>query len=255
MEYDDPTAFSRKTNLWNLIHEVTRFGELVESRYGPCYEIQGGRLVVPSGALVYRKGINYSLGWMEMFQLLAGVYDLPAIQRIAPAANHSLFTYSMAYGPRAIPRLPRIIEALRSDSNTRQAVLFIGIPEDGPTSDLPCTLTMQFLIRKGLLDAVVSMRSWDLCRGLPYDLMMFSGLLKMVGRILLLPTGRITVLSGSTHIYMDQMDKIPKLSGTSWDFDETVPDTLAESSQWFLEQIPNIEQKKVPPGIVLMDDM
>lgn len=239
----------RGSSLYDLVFSVTRFGDMVESRYGDCLEILGGRLKCESGVLIEREGINYSLGWMEMFQLLAGVYDPDNLKRIAPNANHDLFTYEMAYGPRVIDKVPGIIQALSKDRNTRQAVLFVGNPGDGPTSSLPCTLTIQFVIRFDCLHAIVNMRSWDVCRGLPYDLMMFSGLLEMVGRCLIIPTGNIIVQAGSTHIYMDQMDKLPKLRRKKWGFTEEVPDAWGDSIEWFGKEMHNIQQGVLPPGI------
>lgn len=236
-----------------LVQRVLRLGEVVPSRYGDCLEILGGRVRVPSGTLITRMRINYSLGWMEMFQLLAGVYDLDNIKRVTPNANHSLFTYEMAYGPRIMHQLPQLIEKMKRDPETRQAVLFVGKPDDGPTSNLPCTISIQFLNRKGILNAIVHMRSWDLCRGLPYDLMMFSGLLEMMGRILMLEIGDITVLSGSTHIYLDQTDILPKLSEKVWQFTEDVPDTLPEAIDWFYKEMNNIEPRITPRGITFID--
>lgn len=253
MIYEHHGILSNDSSVNSLVQQVIRFGEVVPSRYGPCLEILGGRLQLPSGTLIVRKKMNYSLGWMEMFQLLGGVYDLDNIKRVTPNANHALFTYEMAYGPRIMPQIPTLLEALAKDPDTRQAILFVGKPSDGMTSNLPCTVSIQFLVRKGILNSIVHMRSWDLCRGLPYDLMMFSGLLEMVGRFLILETGTVTVFSGSTHIYVDQMDIIPKLSERTWEFTEVVPDTLPEAMEWFQEGMNHIEIGKTPNGIEYLD--
>ena len=196
---EEPESFSGGSNLDYLVRSVMRNGDRVESRYGTTREIIGGRLRVESGSLIQRPGINYNLGFMEMYQLLGGIYDPEAIQRVAPKADLSLFTPDMAYGPRIVDQISPILEALRKDQRTRQAVVFVGKPDNGPTSSLPCTITIQFFIRPGkrladnFIHAYVNMRSWDLCRGLPYDIMMFSGLLEIVGRCLNYQAGNITV--------------------------------------------------------------
>lgn len=197
-----------------------------------------------------RAGINYSLGWMELLQLVAGVYDLEAIQRVAPKANHSLFTYPMAYGPRVEEQMPAILSALKNDHLTRQAVLHVAKLEDGPTSNLPCTLNIQFIIRNQRVHALVTMRSWDLCRGLPYDLMMFSGLLEIVARCLGYDTGTVIVHSGSTHVYMDQADKIPHQSDKGWKFTGRAPYTWEEFQEWANNQIPLLSQGGIPDTMV-----
>lgn len=234
----------------DLVQRVAHKGHVVESRYGTCVEMFGGRVEVPSGTLIKRGGINLSLGWMETFQLLAGTFRPEEIQRVAPKANHSLFTSQMAYGPRVVHDVPAIIEAIKADLSTRQAVLFVGKPGDGPTSNLPCTTTIQFMVRFDQIHAIVNMRSWDLCRGLPYDLMMFSGLLEMIGRCLLIETGNIIVQAGSTHIYLDQLDKLPVVDSKRWRFTEEVPDTWTDAVWWFRKEIFSIEQGKTPPGIM-----
>lgn len=233
----------------SFVHNVVYTGHQIDSRYGKCFEVLGGRFEIKSGSLVTRFGINYSLGWMELLQLVAGVYDPEGLKRVAPNADHSLFTYSMAYGPRISYAAPMIINALKTDPNTRQAVLFIGKPEDGPTKDLPCTTAIQFLVRNHMLHAVVSMRSWDLCRGLPYDLMMFSGLLEVFARCLDIPTGNVVVQAGSAHVYMDQMDKTPETSSKKWRFVGDAPTYWPTFVEWAKFQLAHLPRGGTPGHI------
>lgn len=228
-----------------LVTEVMKFGREVESRYGPCVELLGGRFECSTGMLVTREGMSFALGWMELLQLVAGVYDLFAIQRVAPKANISLFTYDMAYGPRISEQMPVLLRTLAADPDTRQAVLFIAKPENGPTSSLPCTLTMQFLVRSGKVHAVVSMRSWDLCRGLPYDIMMFQGLLMIVGRCLRLPAGQLIVNAVSAHIYHDQKHKVPYISKKRWVLQGDM-ESWEDHVGWATNNIPLLERGGVP---------
>lgn len=221
-------------------------GQLIDSRYGQCFEVLGGQLVFPSKSLVSRKSINYSLGWMEFLQLIAGVYDPEGLKRVAPYANHDLFTEKMAYGPRIYNQMEFLIHVLKNDPFTRQAVLFIGKPEDGPTSNLPCTLSIQFLSRANGLNAVVSMRSWDLCRGLPYDLMMFTGLLEVVGKCTNIPAANVIVHAGSTHIYLDQTEKLPHLSKRRWHFMVDHPTNWRDFEGWAENNIPKLVQGGIP---------
>lgn len=246
--YAQTTYIDREADLNSFIRRVQIDGRHIDSRYGPCVELTGAQFRCKAGTLFERKGMNWSLGWMEMVQLLGRVYDPDALIRVAPKATHELFTPKMAYGPR-LQGVSRVIDALVKDPDTRQAVIFIGKPEDGPTSDLPCTLTMQFLWRDWKLNAFVSMRSWDLCRGLPYDLMMFSGLLKVVARCIGVPSGDITVTAGSAHIYMDQLEKIPKLSKTSWKFDLDAPNSWFSFGDWAKENVASLEKGGTPTNI------
>lgn len=233
-----------------LMQSVVLRGTPIESRYGPCIELIGGRLEVPAGTLVTRPRINPALGWMELLQLVAGVFDLRALKTVAPYADHSLFTPQMAYGPRIQGRILDVFQSLLSDPWTRQAVLFIGQPSDGPSSNLPCTLTIQFLLRESILHAVVSMRSWDLCRGLPYDLMMFSGLLQIVARCLKMSAGNVIVHAGSAHIYDDQTAKVPHISDKRWIFSDDAPDSWHGFVSWANVNIPLLRQGGTPSNIL-----
>lgn len=231
-----------------LVREVMQFGQEVPSRYGMTREMIGGRFECQNGILVDRPGINYSLGWMELLQLVAGVYDLKAIQRVAPQADHSLFTPKMAYGPRVSTQIIDAIAALKKTPLTRQAVLFVGKDHDGMTADLPCTLTIQFLMRKDKLNCFVAMRSWDLCLGLPYDIMMFQGLQAIIARCVGVFAGQLVVTAGSTHIYHEQKAKVPYWSKTRWGIDLDLH-TWQEFVEWAHLWVSLLEKGETPEGI------
>ena len=192
-----------------LVETVRNYGSIVPSRMGPTREKLGLQVVTIPGYIQQRHGFNKRLGYMELAQLLAGVYRPDYLARVAPNAQHGLFTPQMAYGPRALGQMTEIVRVLRNDPGTRQAVLFIGQRSDGPTSDLPCTVTIQFLRRAGFLHAIVSMRSWDLIKGLPYDLMMFGGLQMLVANVLGDEEGSLLVNAGSAHVYEEDFAKTP----------------------------------------------
>jgi hypothetical protein len=198
----------------DLVPNVWYTGARVPSRHGPTAEKLGVQVRFRAGETVRRPGVNRALGYMELMQLIGGVFDPAALRRVAPRADHSLFTPQMAYGPRVADQVPRTIMALQRDPLTRQAVVFVGGVADGPTPNLPCTETIQFVIRDSSLHAVVSMRSWDLVKGLTYDVVMFGGLTLTVAACLGYRAGVVTVTAGSAHVY--QADWF-NLSGKSWD--------------------------------------
>lgn len=192
-----------------LVSNLLDYGQFVPSRMGDTREAVYGHVITRSGEVPKRLGFNKKLGYMELTQLLAGVYYPELIAEVAPNANHGLFTPQMAYGPRIADQMPRLVEVLRQEPGTRQAVLFVGKPEDGPTSNLPCTLTIQFLRRHGVLRCVVTMRSWDVIKGLPYDLTMFGGLHLVMAGILGDVAGELAVNAGSMHVYLEDAEKRP----------------------------------------------
>ena len=192
-----------------LVEDVRSIGNLVPSAHGDTREFVGLGLTVGAGALVYRQGLVRHLGWMEMLQMIAGVGDLEAIRAVAPRANHLLFSTMPAYGERTGPRVPGIIEHLLEDPYSRRALLYIGNPGESCSPRLQCGVTMQFLLRRPVLYGVLTMRSWDLVKGLPYDLMIFGGLLQVVAACLGASPGELVVNAGSAHCYTSDDDKRP----------------------------------------------
>jgi hypothetical protein len=192
--------------------DLALHGDAVDSRYGQTLEALG--LVVRSepGELPRRRGINRRLGWVEALMVIGGTFDAEVLKAVAPRADHSLFTGPMAYGPRLKDQLPGVVDALKCDPTTRQAVAFVGSKFDGPTSAQPCTSAISFLQRAGYLHAFVSMRSWDLLTGLPYDLMVFHALTAALARCLhsagpaseAVRPGMVQVQAASAHVYVEK---------------------------------------------------
>lgn len=235
-----------------LVKGTIESGIKVQSRFGDTHEQVGGRIAFPAGELVRRRRMNYTIGWMELLQLLAGTYDACSIERIAPRAKLSLFTLSMAYGPRIAPQMPRIIQALTTHPDSRQAIVFVGTQEDGPTNDQPCTTSIQFLIRGSAVQTVVSMRSWDLAKGLPYDVFMFGGLGLVMSHVLNRKNGGVIVTAGSCHVYDEDQAIAHASAGTArFRFDFHVPGTWEGVQRWAAQQVAQLQPGMLPFGVRL----
>lgn len=195
------------TSYAHLVQQVQLLGNPHTARGLITRELVGARLMHPAGHLANRRGLNRALGYLELCQLIAGVFDVGAIARVAPRANLGLFTEQAAYGPRVYgcaDQLAAAIEELAMDPGSRRATIYMSDPgEDFPMR--PCTNSLQFLVRDGLVHCVVSMRSWDLYLGAPYDLTMFGGLTMLVARVLGYQPGQVTVVAGSAHIYQEHL--------------------------------------------------
>jgi hypothetical protein len=226
-------------------------GMVTPSRMGDTYEALGEPVTWVPGLIPPRSGLNLGLGFMELMQGLAGVFDPEQIKRVAPKAQHELFTEQMAYGPRLAPAVPGLLAKLRDDPQTRQAVAFIGARADGPSDNLPCTLTMQFLQREGRLNLITSMRSWDISRGLPYDMMFQGGYLMALARCLGVEPGWCCCMAGSLHLYADQAHKLPGGAERRFRLDDSVPTGWAELQEWAYDQI--WEVQRIPAGVVVED--
>jgi len=107
-----------------------------------------------------------------------------------------------AYGPRIRKAWHQVVEVLKKDNDTRQAVLSIWAPDTRrDTKDTPCTLSLQFLIRENRLHLTVNMRSSDAWLGLPNDFYVFSQLLNEMACDVEHDIGSLTMNLGSSHLY------------------------------------------------------
>lgn len=109
-----------------------------------------------------------------------------------------------AYGPRVAGDVANLVDLLKGDPDSRQAVLtiFDSGRDLGRTDqlDLPCTVSIQFLWRERL-EMRVQMRSNDVWLGLPYDLGQFAMLQAAVAQALGTRPGEYTHTAQSLHLY------------------------------------------------------
>lgn len=155
-------------------------------------------LTIPSRKLAYRFSVA------EWLWIWFGRDDVESIEMYNP--NIAQFsddgkTFFGAYGPRIDERWAFCVNSLRFDPDSRQAILPIYRGPTRPTNDTPCTLTIQFLVRDGVLDTIANMRSSDAWLGLPYDIYTFSQLANTMAAELDVKIGGIFMNLASSHIY------------------------------------------------------
>jgi len=125
-----------------------------------------------------------------------------------------------SYGPRLKPQWPFIMRCFQQDPQTRQAVMSIweaqpiNFGQGHPvTLYVPCTLSLQFLLRENLLHTVVNMRSSDAWLGIPYDVFSFTMLSNYLCGALSqlfhrrINLGGIMLHLGSSHLYEEHWEK------------------------------------------------
>lgn len=130
-------------------------------------------------------------------------------------------TFFGAYGPRIVSQLDYVVDKLKSDADTRQAVLTIWRENPPETKDVPCTVAVHFMIRDHKLNCHVFMRSNDLWLGFPYDVFNFSMLSHLVccklnafvvenGGVIIEP-GMLYHTASSRHIYEQHFEQVGQL--------------------------------------------
>jgi len=118
------------------------------------------------------------------------------------------------YGPRFFDtrghnQFRNIIDLLKESPNARRAVIQLFDADDlaQKHKDIPCTCTMQFMIRNGELNMYTNMRSNDAFLGLPHDVFAFTMIQEIVARSLEIKLGTYYHAVGSLHLYKKHRKK------------------------------------------------
>jgi thymidylate synthase len=196
-----------------LLANVMRYGCECAPRGKKVRELLHTQLVVEHGLsniVVHPvRALNYKFMIAEWLWIAGGLSIVEPIARynknIAQFSDDGL-TFAGAYGPRLASQWDWLVNVLRKDPDTRQAVAMIWTPCPRASRDIPCTTQVQFLLRAGKLNAVWTMRSNDLWLGLPYDFFNFSQLTNCIAAVLDCEIGEIVVQTGSSHVYEEHYE-------------------------------------------------
>jgi hypothetical protein len=177
---------------------------------------------------VKARKLGYCFMAVEAWMIITGRNDVASIKPYSPhiaSFSDDGYRFDGAYGPRVVDQLRYVVDALSRDPDSRQAVIEIWRPNPRDSRDVPCTLTVQWMIRDGKLHCLDSMRSSDAWLGWPYDVFNFSMLslyiLLMLRerhdliqhphvRLSNLQLGDLYLTAGSSHLYVD-----PKVDGAT----------------------------------------
>lgn len=120
-------------------------------------------------------------------------------------------TFNGSYGVPVKQQWPYILGVLKRDIDSRQAILQIYRQPTGMTKDVPCTLSLQFLVRDKKLHTIATMRSSDVWLGLPYDSHCFTQMGNILAGQLGVELGHFTIHLGSSHMYDRNADSIDRI--------------------------------------------
>lgn len=201
--------------LWRVLLEMlVTVGRPVSPRGKPCREITGVLLELDSS--LQNVLINdarkpaYRFMVAEWLWMAFGRNDVATISRYNPniaAFSDDGKTFDGAYGVPIKQHWGTIVDLLRADPSTRQAVLPIYRPPVQPTKDVPCTISLQFIKRASWLDTFATMRSSDAWLGLPYDVFNFTMLGNILASQVGASPGAFKLFIGSSHLYEEQLER------------------------------------------------
>ena len=225
-------AVIEEVTLDDLLRSVVEFvldrGERTIPTKGPALDTWAAslRLTNPRARLSRTEGrgrLFSALG--ELCWYLSGSNDTDHIAHYIRAYR----TYDEAgkvhggYGPRLFDadgpgQVDYVINALRANPWTRKAVIQLFDRSDvaAPHEDVPCTCTLQFLIREGRLHLVTYMRSNDAWLGLPHDIFCFTMFQELVAVSTGYPLGEYQHFVGSLHLYEANINEAERFMGEGW---------------------------------------
>ena len=156
----------------------------------------------------------------ELLWYLSGSDALEFIKEYVPAYRDDAVNGVIhgAYGPRlrrmrsGIDQFDSVERLLTAKPGSRRAVIQLFNAEDIATQhkEIPCTTTLQFLVRDGRLHLSVTMRSNDAYWGLPHDVFCFTMIQEMMARRLNAELGEYYQYVGSMHVYDKHLDHIDR---------------------------------------------
>lgn len=137
-------------------------------------------------------------------------------QTLKSNTDNTIFDYT--YSERLYDKWQHVINALKEDKHSRQALMEVFSPEDlkkhGGFTRIPCSICYQYLIRNNQLHCIYTMRSNDLIQHCFIDIWLAAESIRYLVDQLKetypeLTTGKLYYQAGSLHAYsFDLSDKI-----------------------------------------------
>lgn len=217
-------------------YESAPRGQKIKEVLGATFTITN-----PAARLPYVVGRKFGLTYLaaELVWYLSGNNKTKWISKYSnfwASISDDGVTANSAYGARLFQPHPRIaanrftqwdylVNELRSDPDSRRAVMHLRVPEDSVEAklDVPCTLALQFFIRNNKLHQVVHMRSSDVIFGIAYDVPAFTMFQEILANELNVELGTYTHVSNSLHLYERHFEMASQILD---------PENVASSLSW-----------------------
>ena len=227
-----------------VLKQIQLEGEDIHPTKGPAKELSGVLLEITNPlARISRtetKGKPFScLG--ELCWYLAQTKDLSFIAYYIPAYRKYAEGQEIygGYGPRlfdwnGLNQFATVADMLTRKPDSRQAVIQLFDAHDILEfhKDVPCTCTMQFMVRKKQLHMLTYMRSNDAFVGMPHDIFCFTMLQEIMARTLSVELGQYKHMVGSLHLYDETMNNAQQFLDEGWQSTSTLMQPMPKGDPW-----------------------
>lgn len=265
----------------DLVKHVLAYGEKAAPRGMQTREIEDAVVYIEDVYNTLPVGVGRNvvagIGAVEACQLLGGVSRPETVVAVGPQfANYAEDDgkFHGSYGTRTDGQYQVMVDRLKKDPESRQAVVTIWNPERDMLEkkrDYPCTILHQFRVRKNRLNMSVYMRSNDVWLGAAYDFFQFTRVQIAIASILGIEPGTYGHHVGSLHVYESNFaaaenlayakapaKPIPVFVGPSWSaiqaravrcldaaHDDAVFDSLSPEDRWYASAMRSAISKNV----------
>lgn len=228
--------------VWGQIATAFRNGEGTRqsSRIGEMYEILHSAMSISNPRQRWVSSrlppINIAFALAEVIWIITGRNDskfLNYFNRQLPKYAGEGDTYHGAYGHRirrafGVDQLDQAFFALKAKPSSRQIVLQIwdgrlDLPSSSgmeASADIPCNVASILRVRADKLEWMQIMRSNDVYRGLPYNIVQFTTLQEIMAGWLDVGLGEYNQISNSLHVYESDLEQFQL-----WDSGQFVANT------------------------------
>jgi thymidylate synthase len=227
-----------------VITEIQVRGDRIHPGKGPASELTGVLLELtnPRARLsrTETRGKLFScLG--ELCWYLAKSNDLEFISYYIPkyvecSDGGEIFG---GYGPRlfdweGLNQMAKVRDILSKNPDSRKAVIQLFDARDllDEHGDIPCTCTLQFMIRHDQLHVFTNMRSNDVHLGLPHDTFCFTMLQEIMARDLSVELGTYKHAVGSLHLYDTDLEVAQQFLDEGWQSTDMPMPPMPKGDPW-----------------------
>ena len=110
---------------------------------------------------------------------------------------------------QGVDQLSKVIHTLKTNPNDRRIIISAWNPAQLDRMALPpCHILVQFYVDNGKLSAQFYMRSIDTFLGLPFNILSYAILTRIIAQTVGMEAKELIFVGGDTHIYQNHVDQV-----------------------------------------------
>lgn len=113
------------------------------------------------------------------------------------------------YNGNGFDQIQTMLDLIKNDPTSRRILVSAWNPLQLSEMALPpCHYSFQVFVREEFLDMVVTIRSWDLFLGAPFNIASYATLLMMLSQVSQKTARKLTIFAGDAHIYENHVQGV-----------------------------------------------